>query len=374
MRSFILFTSFLASLFCISCGSSRKAVSYSEDKAFYDVLKKLNKKPNDPALRMQTTDFFNQAVKQHQERITANRESSDLGRYDKIISEYNALQQLSDAVRTSPVYREVSPINYYSSIQSTKEEAAAAYYNSGLDYMGVNDRQSAQKAYDMFRKSEQYVPNYKDASVMMKNAYEKSIVNIVVNPPRNNGFYSGWINSDYRSMYLDDQVVRDLGGPNASGMAARFFTEADVRRLNVQPDWVIDIIMDNLYQQPIESRSSRNVSRQIQVGSDTSGKPIMQTVNARLHITKFQYPNTSNIEYRVTDIQSNQSVAWDRVPLDVDRIFETATYSGDSRALSQSDWALVNNNNAPIESGRLTREGYNRFINNLKSRIRTQVN
>jgi hypothetical protein len=137
---------------------------------------------------------------------------------------------------------------------------------------------------------------------------------------------------------------------------------------------MIEIIMDNLYQQPVENRSTRNVSRQIQVGSDTSGKPIMQTVNARLHVTKYQYPNTSNIEYRITDIQTNQSVAWDRVPLDVDRVFETATYSGDSRALSQSDWALVNNNNAPVESGRLTRDGYNRFINNLKSRIRSQVN
>jgi uncharacterized protein YaaR (DUF327 family) len=373
MRKIILFTTIISSLFFISCSSGNKTVSYSEDKAFYDVLKKLNKKPADPALRQQGVDYFNQAVKQHQDRITAYRISSELNRYDKIIAEYITLQRLGDDVRASSIYREVNAANYFNEIQSAKEEAAAAYYNSGLEYMDRSDKHSAYMAYDMFRKSQQYVSGYKDASVLMKEAYEKSIVNIVINQPRDNSFYGNWNSNDYRTMYLDEQLARDLGGPYASGISARFYTSADVRRRNIQPDWMVDIFMDNMYQQPMPSRYSRNISRQIQVGSDTSGKPIMQTVKATLHITRYEYPGNNSIEYRVTDVETNESIAWDKIPLNYNRNVETATYSGDSRALSPEDWSIVNNSNMPIEGRQFSQEAYNRFLNNLKSRIRSQL-
>ena len=373
MRQLLILTTFISSLFFISCSSSHKTVSYSEDKALYDVLKKLNKKPSDPALRQQAVDYYNQAVKLHQDRISAYRESSELNRYDKIIAEYNTLQRLGEDVRTSSIYREVSTINYFTVIQQVNEEAAAAYYNGGLEYMDRDDKESARKAYDLFRKSQQYVSGYKDASVLMKEAYEKSIVNIVINQPRDNGFYGNWNGTDFRTMYLDEQLARDLGGPYASGMAARFYTVAEVRRRNIQPDWMIDIFMDNMYQQPLANRYSRNVSRQIQVGSDTSGKPVMQTVRATMFITRYEYPGNNNIEYRVTDVQTNESIAWDKVPLNYNRNIETATYTGDSRALSPEDWQIINNSNMPIDGRQFGQEAYNRFLNNLKSRIRTQL-
>ena len=373
MRQTVLLSAIFASLFIISCEVSNKAVSYSEDRAFYDALKKLNKKPADQALRQQVADYFNQAVKLHQDRISAYRTSSELSRYDNMLSEYNTLQRLSEDVRTSSIYREVSAINYFSDIQAVKDEAAAAYYNEGITYMNIQDRESAKQAYLMFRKSQQYVPGYKDASVLMKRAFENSIVNVVINPPQNNSFYNNWNNNDFRTMYLDEQLARDLGGPYASGISARFYTNAEAGRNNIQPDWMIDILMDNMNQQPNTSRFSRNISRQIQTGSDTSGKPVMQTVRATLNITRYEYPGNSNIEYRITDVQTRENIAWERTPLNFDRNFETATYSGDSRALSQEDWAIVNNSNMPVNGMQLTQEVYNRFLNDLKNKVRNHL-
>ncbi len=371
----VIFFFFTLTVFLVSCSGGNKTVSYSEDKAFYDALKKLNRKPNDQAIRQQSVDFFNQAVNQHQDRITAYRESSELKRYDRIISEYNTLQRLGEDVRKSAIYREVSPLNYFSVIQAVKEEAAAAYYNAGLELMDSDTRPSASKAYDMFKRSQQYVSNYKDAGQLMKTAYEKSIVNIVINPPQNNNFYSGWNNNnDFQTMYLDQQLARDLGGPYAAGIPARFYSVGDLRRMNLQPDWMVDIIMDNMYQQPIVNRYSRTVSRQIQVGSDTAGKPIMQTVRANLQIMKYQYPSSGNIEYRITDTRTNEAIDWQRIALNMDRVYQTATYSGDSRALSPDDWAMVNNSGVPMEGRQMTQEIYNRFLNELKSRIRNRIN
>lgn len=373
MRSLIILSTIVTALFTISCGSGHKTVTYSEDKAFYDVLKKLNKKPNDPALRTQTTDFFNQAVKTHQDRISAYRSSTETNRYDKIISEYNTLQRLSDDVKTSSIYREVSAINYFTVIETVKQEAAAAYYNEGLDNMNKSDRESARQAYNLFRKSEQYVPGYKDAQTLSKQAYERSIVIVVINPPQNNAFYGSWNNNDFQTMYLDAQLARDLGGSYATSMAAKFYSIAEARSRNIQPDWAVDIVMDNINQQPIGNRFSRNISRQIQVGSDSSGKPVMQTVKATLFVTRYEFQGNNSIEYRITDVNTNESIVWDKVPLNSQRYVETATYTGDSRALSSSDWAIVNNNNTGMEGRQFTQEAYNRLLSDLRSRIRSRI-
>jgi hypothetical protein len=195
---------------------------------------------------------------------------------------------------------------------------------------------------------------------------------VVINPLQNNSFYSG-TNTDFRTRYLDEQLVRDLGGQYASGLSAKFYTEAEARRINLIPDWAVDISLDNMLQQPNTSRQTRNLSRQIQIDSDTSGKPVYQTVRATLYITRQQYSSGGNIEFRITDLQTKENIAWDRTSLNRDRTYETATYTGDSRALGPDDWTMVNNNNMP-ERSQISDEAYSRFLNDLKSRMRNLIN
>jgi protein tyrosine/serine phosphatase len=86
-------------------------------------------------------DLYKQAVQGHKDRISSYQVSSDLRRYDNTISEYNSLQRLSDAIKTSSVFRDVDAPNYYTEVQRVKEEAAGAYYDAVAE-LGTNSRRS----------------------------------------------------------------------------------------------------------------------------------------------------------------------------------------------------------------------------------------
>lgn len=358
----------------ISCSNPQKAVSYSEDKVFYETLRKLEKKPNDADLKRDVVDLYKQAVQGHKDRIISYQSSSDLRRYDNMISEYNSLQRLSDAVKTSSVFREVEATNYFSDIQKLKEEAAAVYYDAALAALNQDTREGAKQAYQYFQKTSQYMPNYRDVVRLQKEAYERSIVNIMINPIQNGFYSSGWNNwnNDMRVRLMHEQLVRDLGGPYGSG-SARFFTDMDVRRMNVRPDWVIDISWTNLSVPPtILNRYNREVSRNIEIGKDTSGRPVFQNVKATLHVTRYQNP-MNDIDYRIVDVATNSNLEWNRVNVNNSGIFETATFSGDSRALSPNDWNLVNNRWNGQMSDQMMRQMYDQLLSELRTRIRSRT-
>lgn len=364
----------LASSLLFSCGSSNKTVSYAEDKAFYDALKKLEKKPNEAQLRKDVVDLYTQAVNQHEERINVYRNSMELNRYDRMIAEYNTLQRLNESIRTSSVFREVNSKNYLSEIQSVRQQAAEAYYQEGMRNLDYGTKRDARRAYDHFNKARQYVSNYKDVDRMMNVAYEASIVNVLINPIQNAmpGMWNSNWNYDPRFRLMHEQLVRDLGAQSGTS-SVRYFTDMDLRRLNIRPDWVVDVNWSYMSMPPnVINRYDREVSKNVQVGKDTSGRPIYQQVRAVLHITRFQ--NAQNdIDYRIVDVETNQTLDWNRIQTSANnQVYETATFTGDSRALSSDDWRLVNNR-GNINQDQMIRDMYNDLLRELRSRIQSKL-
>lgn len=357
-----------------SCGPAKKTVTYAEDKAFYEALKKLEKSPNDNDRKKDVLDLYSQAIRQHEDRVNTYRMSTDMNRFDKMIAEYNSLQRLNESIKTSSVFREVSPKNYLNDLQAIRQEGAEAYYQSGLRNMNYGTRRDSRRAYEDFRKTKQYVSGYKDVDRMINLAYEASVVNVMINPIQNTmpGMWNNTWNMDPRFSFMNEQLARDLGGQSGTG-SARFFTNLDVRRLNIRPDWVVDVNWSTMSVPPnVMNRYDRQVSRNIEIGRDTSGRPIYQTVRATLHISRFQMPSV-DIDYRIVDVETNQTLEWNRIQSSMNnQIYETATFTGDSRALSSSDWALVNNR-GNMNQDQVMRNLYNDLLNELRIRIQARL-
>jgi hypothetical protein len=360
-----------------ACGNPQKAVSYAEDKQFFDAVRKLEKKPNEADLRRDVIDLYNQAVRVHQDRIEAFRNSMDLRRFDQTIGEYNSLQRLSEAIRTSSVFREVQAPNYFTEVQRVKEDAAAAYYDAGIRFLDEGTKQGASRAYQHLQKTAQYVPNYRDVVRLQREAFEASIINIVINPIQTGFFQNNWNNNwnaDMRIRFLHQQLAMDLGGPGNIAGSARFFSDMDAMRLNIRPDWVVDISWQGLSMPPnILNRYDRQLSKNIQVGKDSSGRPVFQTVRAVLHVTRYQNPG-ADIDYRIVDVETNTNLEWSRVNINNNiGVFETATFTGDSRALDQNDWALVNNRLGGQMNEQMMRDMYDQLLRELRQRIRART-
>lgn len=334
-----------------SCGSSRYAKTQTpEDKALVAAIKKVDKKPSDSMALNGLRELYNDAANQHLNNIDVYKTLSDESKWPKILKEYNALERLNNTVNSSKIASKyIRPISFTAEIQMARNQAAEDYYNLGLEYLQNNDKESARHAYTLFNKSAEMVPNYKDVKRQLAIAKEKSTLNIVINPIRDESRYYndlGWnrFGNSFNNDYLQRNLVRDLGGDYNRNSFARYYTDRDASRNRVDVDWVVDLTWTDLdIPKPYTRQYNRNVSQQIKVGTDTSGKAIYETVSATLYITEYFFTARGELEVRVTDAHTGYNVNLNRYSSTVDWKQEYATYRGDSRALSNHDRAILNN-------------------------------
>ena len=345
---------FLAGLILVSCGTSQKFhASVSEDKPLFAAINELNKRPSNTKAQQDLKDFYKVSVDRHESAIAAHRNSNDERRWDKIINELNALQNMYSSITATPgTAALVTPKNYFQELQNAKEEAAADFYREGTGLLEREGRENTLAAFDAFKKADKYVKGYRDVENLMKDAYERSVINVVINPIEdNNVFFSGstgWTNDfNYRAEDYQQSLVRELGGRNGNGNAVRFFTDRDAYRERITADLIVDILWRDI--NPIRSmpyQYNRQASKNVQIGTDTSGKPVYKAVHATVYVTQTSYTVRGDLDYRITDAHSKSNVDYGVIRDDVSWTESYATYSGDSRALSQEDWYMINNRNS----------------------------
>ncbi|MCW3093407.1 MAG: hypothetical protein JWP81_4476 [Ferruginibacter sp.] len=373
----------IISIFLLASCSSTKdyLLRPDEDKTLYDIVKKLNKHADDEQANKALAEVYRQVQQRHLKNIADYSSYQDIKRWDKINNEYNILQTMYGMIRNSePASRLVSPVNYQTEITAIKNAAAEDYYQLGLDYFDKQTRDNARNAYMAFKKSDSWVKNYKDSRARMEEAFNSSIVNVVINPIQDNSFFfnTGWGNMgyNYSNEYFQQNLVRDLGGTYSTRYPARFYTEWEARRENVQPDWVVDLTLRNMdIPRPAISNYSRNLSKQIQTGSDTTGKPVYTTVYATLNIQRKSFYARAQMDLNITELATRRSIAYNSYTDTYSWQDELATYSGDKRALSSNDWALINNSsnfNSPRREDILN-SLYRNIYPQVKNRISDEV-
>jgi hypothetical protein len=345
----LLYVSLMA-LTLAACKSSKNYLERSnEDKALQDAVKRLNKNSSDDNALTAVPILYKSIKQARLSKISVYKNEKDPDRWDKIISEYVALQNAYEAiVNSTPAFRLVTPVSYSTELLDAKQSAAEEFYVLGNNYLSRDGRNNVKKAYAYFRKSDKYVPGYKNAQAMMKEAFEKAVVDVVINPVQDNSFFfnSGWGNAgyNYSNEYFQQTLVRDLGGTDNSRYPARFYTEWQARRDNIKPDWVVDLRLRNLdIPYPTSYNYRRNASAQVQVGTDTSGRPLYNTVYATVNITRLSFIARADMEVNIKDLTTGRNINNNSYREDYRWEEERGTYTGDSRALSTRDWDLVNN-------------------------------
>jgi hypothetical protein len=353
MKKISFLSAVLAVIVLASCGSSQKfRASVTEDKPLFAAINELNKRPSNAKAQKDLQDFYAISVDRHEKSIATYRNSTDENRWDKIILALNALQNMYTSISSTPATASlVKPKNYLQDLQDAKEEAAADFYAQGNSLLEKEGREYSLQAYHAFKKADKYVKGFRDVENLVKESFEKSVINVVINPiEENNIFFSGgnrWGNDfNYRAEDYQQALVRDLGGKNGNKNAVRFFTDRDAYRERIEADLVVDLNWRDI--DPIRStpyQYNRQASRSVQIGSDTSGKPIYKTVYATVYITQRSFTVRGDLDYRIVDVQTKDNIDFGVIRDDVSWTESQATYSGDSRALSQEDWYMINNRN-----------------------------
>ena len=361
------------------CGSSKSYLERGdEDKALADAIKKLNKNASDEEASHAVPVLYNSIVKNNEAKIKSYQAGNDIARWDKIISTYNKMQEsYNNIIQSTAAFKLITPQNFATELLESKQGAAEEYYTLADDFLSRNGRDNAKKAYSYFKKVDKYVSGYKDVSAKINTAYENAIVDIVINPVQDNSYFysSGWGSSglNFSNEYFQRTLVRDLAySNNNNNYAARFYSDWEAQRENIQVDWVVDLRLRNMdIPQPARYTYRRNRSQQIQTGTDTSGKPLYKTVNATLNVTRMSFTARADMEVLIRDVVTPRTISNRNFTQDYRWQEERASYTGDRRALSSEDWDLINNSSfyTPRREEileELYRQLYPQVLNNIK--------
>ncbi|MBK6379102.1 MAG: hypothetical protein IPF72_04895 [Chitinophagaceae bacterium] len=376
-----IFYSFLSLIILASCKTNKDYLSRSDnDNTLFDAIKTLKKHNTDTTALQALPVLYNLAQQRNLRKINSYSSSRELSRWDKMINAYSTLQEMYNAiVENDAASRVVTPVNYQQTLYDLKHEAAADYYTAATVFLNKPGRADAKQAYNYFKKADKLVPGYEDAKLKMDEAYAHAIVNVVIKPVQDNSYFfnTGWGNYgyNYSNEYFQQTLVRELKGTNSSRYPARFYTDREASRENVQTDWEVTLTLRNMnIPRPQTYTYSRNASQQVEAGRDSSGRIIYKTVYATINISRLSFTANAEMEINIIDIVTRKNIVYNSFREDYRWQEEHATYTGDSRALSTSDWALINNNyyNEPRKEDILN-ELYRKLYPQVKNKITNAV-
>lgn len=369
----------LVALYTIGCGSTNKLKKYYtlEDKTVFELLERLQKNATDKDALQLLPGAYTTAIDKRKMLTEASYSTLPPGdRYMTLAQEYGVLQQMYEQITAIPVAKKAIAGLWDPSAEiiKAKNNAAREYYNQGLEYMTYDNRQSAKSAYEYFAKANRILPGYENVRTLMTEALDRATIKVIVRAA--NYYNYGWNYWGFQNDWLQQQVISDLN--NQSYRDVRFYSGWDADTRKIRADRVVELNFTELFVgQVYTDRHTINRSTEVQTGSTKTNppQPIYSTVYAKVFVTKRYMQSRATLESRIYDQATGRNLLFDRFPGYDDWKVETATYTGDKRALTSSDRALINNSSNVITptrqqvADRLVKSCYNLLLSRIKSGV-----
>jgi len=374
MRKIYSVLIFIGVLWIAGCKSAAKLYDKGNyDEAVEVTVKKLQKKP-DNEMRSLLQSAYHYAVNDHETRIRQHSESSNELKWEWIYAEYASLQRLYNAIHRSPEAMSiVNAVDYSSYISTYADKAADTRYERGMQLMERNDKFSFRGAYDEFEAALRYRPGDLTIVDRRNEAFENAVVNVVVMPTEDYRYrYSSYNNHDITN--FENDLVRQLKY-NTGNRFVRFYSTWEANSQHIQADQFVDFRFSTLdIGRTREEHSTREVSKEIVV-KETVYRPDSivkeyKKVFAKIRTTRRTMHSEGNLQVTVRDY--NGRWLWsDNLQGNHGWFTEFSSYTGDERALSDSDKQLVNRRqDYPPHEDEIMRCIMNEINNNMVHGVR----
>lgn len=359
----------------VSCNTSKKLV---DDNAEVNSIKSLLQaydKTNDPALKAEIQKSYLTFTEHSLSDINGYKELPPADRWDKIINTYELLSQTEEAIQRSRAKSFIAGKSYQSELKEARADAIADYYSLALEKMQSPDKYSHREAYRLLTRINNYHPGYKDVRRRMRFLSKKVVLYVVVNPilDRTNYYKSSGSNqfgNTFNNTLLLNNLISDLEAHNDAELPTFFVTSQMASAAGLPIDLVIDITWVNLNIEPPTSTLSSNTrSKEIEIGKDTLGNPILQTIVGKVSVEEKNYMATSEIVCRITDAITREDVHFENYQSAFNLCQYYATYEGDQRSLTKEDEQMLKNDTPPPSEKELLKGIYEKAYAQLKEGI-----
>jgi tetratricopeptide (TPR) repeat protein len=346
----------VVSIVIASCVSSQKMLQRGQyDRAIDKAAEKLQKRPNNAKQLRVLEEAFELANMFDEERIQfLEREGLEQSwveiyeLYEQLDRRQNRVRRLPAQVRSRFVFQ-----NYDDQIITAKAEAANVSYNRGLEYLERGDRISARQAWQEFERARNIFPGYRNVDIRLAEALEQGTNHALFVIENNSGMIlPEGFDAEMRKITLKDLNTRWLNFDTFENENTRYdhFIVLNIKEIAVSPETI--------------DRRTFTESREIQDGmrykldergnvqKDSLGNdirvPNMVTVSAEI---------TEAVQHKAAivagsldfyELNTDQLIKTDNISVEAVFTHSSASYSGDSRALSDENRRIVTRNPVPF--------------------------
>lgn len=379
MRKFYS-TLVLVAVFFTYCKSPAKLYDKGNyNNAMDAAIKKLQKDPTDYESREVLKSSYKYAVEERENQVRILSNSSSDTKYDQIFEQYVQLQNLYEKIRRYPgIAQFIKPTDYSSYEETFRGKAFDAHVVKADKWMEGEDRRSYREAYYELKKALRYKPDDFDAKEKLEDAYDAAVVNVMLVPMdvmNSNYYYS---NSSYQLRNFQDALIRTLNYSGSNDFI-RYYTEWSAESKRIEPDEIVELRMGRMnIGQPYDQNSSRQVSREVVVKERVYSKDSVVKEYAKVYatITTTKRTLVSDVDIYVTSREPRGKILWaDNLRSEHQWKTEFASYTGDERALSESDKTLLNKQDLRAPKEDAIRENLlHKLENDVTYRLRNYYN
>ena len=365
-----------ASLFFIySCKSASKSYQKGDyTDAIERGVKKLQKDPGDYETKDLVQKSYTYTVNEHEDQIRMLSNSKSDNRYDRIYQEYVALQNLYNTIHQYPeAARLIKAKDYSEFVETYRDKAADVHVEKGNQWANEGTKEAYREAYREYSTAFSYRPDDFELRKQRDSAYDHAVVKVILNPIQDLGGYR--YGSSYQLQNFQRDIIRTLSY-NMNNEFVRFYSEYEARNKDVEPDQIMDLNLSRIsIGQPYDTKTSKEVSKQVVVKEivfkEDSVKKEYATVKANIITTKRTLLSQGDLFITVRDAKG-RTIWNDRFTGQHKWETQFFSYTGDERALSDTDKTSLNqnNNSNPPTEDQIMESLMRQIQNDLSYRLR----
>jgi hypothetical protein len=359
-----------------SCRSVNKLYKKGDyDQAVYTGVKKIEKNKLKEETKELLASAYARAVQEHENNINMLSSSNAELKWEAIVQEYQALQNLGDAiVKSDEALLYIKPKNYGNELRGAIDNAVAVRKDRGLYFLSLRTKKDAQTAYDEFEAALHLDKGNAEMDQYRREAFEKAVTNIVITPIQSRSFLG---NYDVRN--LERCIIQNLENRN-SNRFTKYYSDYTIRNSNTRVDYVMDMYYNGIDEGRTNTdRVEKNVQKdnvlikEIKIRPDSIVR-VYGTVYAKYTEYKLTQNIVGNIFLTVRDNNTNRILVNRNVEATYCYQNQYARFIGDERALSTEQKQMVDSSQSNNGNNRLDeRSLINAISAELGQRISDEV-
>ena len=347
-------------------------------------------------------DTHKAALSSHDNKISFLKQSDDKFKWDQLVSEYESLNRLREALLYLPVL--ISPAtgnqitlpvsDYTDDLKDAKEKAAEEHYQEGLSLIKLEGIDNGKKAALEFKLAQNFVANYKDSFALYKEARASAVLRLAIIPFENKSGKTEKYESIAETIIDEtiERIMRDRDATEFLEIMTRDELDHVLKELKLGTSGLVDqetaVELGNIVgahktltgkitqiiYTPIRTVKKRKTEKAkvvirkekyIDKNGEEQTKNIRDTVKAYVNIYTITTKASIRGTYRITDVNTAKLDWSDSFSGTADFTDSWATFTGDKRALKRRQKILVEKGEqlAPVEDEMISKAAQNAVSN-----------